>query len=80
VLLLCALSLRVFAQDFVPEQVVFPITDFKPYIQVLPVFLKFGTGFCLDPDTSWENTSSLEECSLSISIWTLALMTQGHGM
>jgi hypothetical protein len=57
VLLLCALSLRVFAQDFVPEQVVFPITDFKPYIQVLPVFLKFGTGFCLDPDCRFVGTN-----------------------
>lgn len=49
ILLLFALSLPMYAQEFVPEQVVFPITDFKPEIKYLaPLSMKFGTGFCLD--------------------------------
>ena len=38
ILLLFALSLPVYAQEFVPEQVVFPITDFKPDIKDLAPF------------------------------------------
>jgi len=56
--LLATLALPVFAQEFVPEQVVFPITDFKPDIKRLaPFSLKFGTGFCLDPDCLFVGTN-----------------------
>jgi len=46
------------AQEFVPEKVVFPITDFKPDITRLPpLALKFGTGFCLDQDCRFVGTN-----------------------
>ncbi|MGB8918654.1 MAG: serine protease [Candidatus Sulfotelmatobacter sp.] len=58
VLLLFALALPVCAQEFVPEHVVFPITDFKPDIKHLaPISMKFGTGFCLDPDCRFVGTN-----------------------
>lgn len=58
ILLLFALALPVYAQEFVPEQVVFPITDFKPDIRYLaPFSMKFGTGFCLDPDCRFVGTN-----------------------
>jgi hypothetical protein len=48
----------VYAQEFVPEQVVFPITDFKPDIRyVAPFSMKFGTGFCLDQDCRFVGTN-----------------------
>jgi hypothetical protein len=57
-LLLFALALPVYAQEFVPEHVVFPITDFKPDIKHLaPISMKFGTGFCLDPDCRFVGTN-----------------------
>jgi hypothetical protein len=57
-LLLFALGLTVYAQEFVPEHVVFPITDFKPDIKHLaPFSMKFGTGFCLDPDCRFVGTN-----------------------
>lgn len=55
---LFALVLPVYAQEFVPEHVVFPITDFKPDIKHLALFsMKFGTGFCLDPDCRFVGTN-----------------------
>jgi len=58
VLLLFALALPMCAQEFVPEHVVFPITDFKPDIKHLaPFSMKFGTGFCLDPDCRFVGTN-----------------------
>jgi hypothetical protein len=58
VLLLFALALPVYAQELVPEHVVFPITDFKPDIKHLaPVSMKFGTGFCLDLDCRFVGTN-----------------------
>jgi len=52
------LALPVCAQEFVPEQVVFPITDFKPDIKYLaPFSMKFGTGFCLDQDCRFVGTN-----------------------
>ncbi len=46
------------AQEFVPEHVVVPITDFKPDIQHLaPFSIKFGTGFCLDQDCRFVGTN-----------------------
>jgi len=57
-LLLFALVLPVYAQEFVPEHVVFPITDFKPDITHLAAFsMKFGTGFCLDRDCRFVGTN-----------------------
>ena len=51
------LVLTVGAQKFVPERVVFPITDFKPDIKHLALFsIKFGTGFCLDQDCRFVGT------------------------
>jgi hypothetical protein len=45
-------------RQFVPGQVVFPITDFKPDIRYLaPFSIKFGTGFCLDPDCRFVGTN-----------------------
>ena len=39
-----ALALPVYAQDFVPEQMVFPITDFKPDIKhIAPLALLGNT-------------------------------------
>jgi hypothetical protein len=58
ILLLFALALPLRAQDFVPEQVVFPITDFKPDIKHLaPLSIKFGTGFCLDKECRFVGTN-----------------------
>lgn len=49
ILLLFAFATPVCAQEFVPEQVVLPIADFKPDIKYLaPISIKLGTGFCLD--------------------------------
>ena len=46
------------AQDFVPGQVIFPITDFRPDIKSFaPLSLKFGTGFCLDQDCRFVGTN-----------------------
>jgi hypothetical protein len=48
------------AQKFVPAQVVFPITDFKPdlvHLALLSVEMKFGTGFCLDPECRFVGTN-----------------------
>jgi len=57
-LLIVFISAAAFAQEFVPEKVVFPITDFKPDLQYLsPVSLKFATGFCLDPDCRFVGTN-----------------------
>ena len=51
-------ALPAFAQEFVPGQVIFPITDFKPDINYLAAFsVKFGTGFCLDPDCRFVGTN-----------------------
>jgi hypothetical protein len=56
--LLFAFALPVCAQEFVPEQVVFPITNFKPEIKYLsPLSVQFGTGFCLDPDCRFVGTN-----------------------
>jgi len=56
--LLLAVSLSAFAQDFAPDRVVFPITDFKPDLKLLaPIALKFGTGFCLDPECRFVGTN-----------------------
>jgi hypothetical protein len=58
ILLLLALARPVCAQEFVPEHVLFPITDFKPDIKHLaPFSIKFGTGFCLDPDCRFVGTN-----------------------
>jgi len=58
ILLLFALALPVHAQEFVPERVVFPITDFKPDIKRLnPLAMKFGTGFCLDQECRFVGTN-----------------------
>jgi hypothetical protein len=58
ILLVFALTLPVCAQEFIPEQVVFPIADFKPYVyNLLPFNIKFGTGFCLDRDCRFVGTN-----------------------
>jgi hypothetical protein len=58
ILVLLSLALPLCAQEFVPEHVVFPITDFKPDIEHLaPISMKFGTGFCLDPDCRFVGTN-----------------------
>ncbi len=58
ILLLFAFALPLCAQEFVPERVVFPITDFKPDIQHLAAFsIKFGTGFCLDQECRFVGTN-----------------------
>lgn len=52
------LAVQVFAQKFVPEHVVFPITDFKPDLtNIAPFSIKFGTGFCLDQDCRFVGTN-----------------------
>lgn len=57
VLLLFAVA-QCCAQEFIPEHVVFPITDFKPDIKRLsPFSMKFGTGFCLDRDCRFVGTN-----------------------
>ena len=45
VLLLLVYAPSTHAQEFIPEQVVFPITDFKPDIRFAAISIKFGTGF-----------------------------------
>jgi hypothetical protein len=55
--LLVALALTACAQEFIPESVVFPITDFKPDIKHLALSMKFGTGFCLDQDCRFVGTN-----------------------
>lgn len=58
ILVLFTLTLPVWAQEFTPEQVIFPITDFKPDIKHLALFsMKFGTGFCLDQDCRFVGTN-----------------------
>jgi Trypsin-like peptidase domain len=57
ILLLFAVALPVFAQEFVPEETVFPITDFWPDIKTLGLSVRFGTGFCLDPDCRFVGTN-----------------------
>jgi hypothetical protein len=55
---LFAFCLPVFAQEFIPAEVIFPITDFKPDIKLLPLLsVKFGTGFCLDPGCRFVGTN-----------------------
>jgi hypothetical protein len=50
IFLLFAFAFPVNAQEVIPEDFVFPITDFKPDINHLaPFSVKFATGFCLDP-------------------------------
>jgi hypothetical protein len=57
-LLLFALAAAAYGQEFVPEQVVFPITDFKPDLRyIAPFSMKFGTGFCLDKDCRFVGTN-----------------------
>jgi hypothetical protein len=57
-LLLFALVVPACAQEFVPGQVVFPITDFKPdIVHLSPISMKFGTGFCLDPECLFVGTN-----------------------
>ncbi len=56
--ILFAIVQPMFGQVFVPEQTVFPITDFKPDIEhFLPLSMKFGTGFCLDEDCRFVGTN-----------------------
>ena len=58
ILLLFALVLPVCAQEFAPEHTVFPITDFKPDIKhLVPIYIKFGTGFCLDEGCRFVGTN-----------------------
>lgn len=58
ILLSFVLALPLCAQEFVPEHVVFPITDFKPDINHLdPFSVKFATGFCLDSDCRFVATN-----------------------
>ena len=58
VLLLFVVDLSVCAQEFIPEQVVFPITDFKPEITYFPhLSITFGTGFCLDQNCRFVGTN-----------------------
>ena len=57
ILLLFAATFPLFAQEFVPEHIVFPITDFWPEIKTLGLSLKFGTGFCLDEDCRFVGTN-----------------------
>ena len=56
-LLVCAISVSACAQEFTPDQVVFPIRDFKPEIKLLALAVKFGTGFCLDPNCRFVGTN-----------------------
>jgi len=57
-LLWFAITLPVCAQELVPEQVVFPVTDFKPNIKHLaPFSIKFGTAFCLDKECRFVGTN-----------------------
>jgi len=56
-LLLFVVAVPIQAQEFTPDQVVFPITDFKPDIKSLAISIKFGTGFCLDHDCRFVGTN-----------------------
>jgi len=57
-LVLFSLALPLCAQELAPEQVVVPITDFKPDIKHLALLsMKFGTGFCLDQDCRFVGTN-----------------------
>jgi hypothetical protein len=57
-LLLFGIAFPLFSQEFVPEKVVFPITDFKPDVKRLtPFSMKFGTGFCLDENCRFVGTN-----------------------
>lgn len=50
--------LRSTAQEFIPEQVVFRITTFSPDTdRLMPVSMRFGTGFCLDPNCLFVGTN-----------------------
>jgi len=58
ILVLLVFAMPACAQEFVPEQVVLPITDFKPDIKHLsPLTIKFGTGFCLDSGCRFVGTN-----------------------
>lgn len=58
ILILFVLTFPLWGQEFVPEQVVFPITDFKPDIKHLALLsMKFATGFCLDQDCRFVGTN-----------------------
>lgn len=58
ILFLFSLATMAPGQEFVPERSVFPITDFKPEIRILaPLSIKFGTGFCLDPECRFVGTN-----------------------
>ena len=57
-LLVLLLTAACSAQAFVPERVVFPITHFGPDIRYLaPLSIRFGTGFCLDPECRFVGTN-----------------------
>jgi len=57
-LFLFASGLSMCAQEFVPEQSIFPITDYKTNMEVfMPFSVKFGTGFCLDPECRFIGTN-----------------------
>lgn len=63
--LLFALAVPLCAQEFAPEKVVFPISEFAPYIlYIAPLHsfvaagsMSFGTGFCLDPNCRFVGTT-----------------------
>lgn len=58
IFLLLAFALPLCAQEFVPERVVFPITDFRPDTKDFsPLSVKFATGFCLDQDCRFVGTN-----------------------
>jgi len=58
IVILVAIAFPACAQEFVPKHVIFPITDFKPDVKHLsPLSMKFGTGFCLDPDCRFVGTN-----------------------
>ncbi|HKW16417.1 MAG TPA: hypothetical protein VJO35_02795 [Terriglobales bacterium] len=65
ILLVLALALPIRAQEFDPQHVVFPLTDFTPAITYVaplhaftgPTFTRFGTGFCLDHDCRFVGTT-----------------------
>ena len=58
IFLLFAFAFPVNAQEFIPGDVVFPITDFKPDVNHLaPFSVKFATGFCLDPECRFVGTN-----------------------
>jgi hypothetical protein len=58
VLMVLVLTSSLRAQEFVPEEVVVPITDFKPDLRTFsPFTMRFGTGFCLDPACRFVGTN-----------------------